>query len=543
MAGMREIVPPVIVARPSGTRVRTRLRVSDADAGVLWQVGMHLGLLAGRDLARRCADGRVLDRAARKRELTGSSSSRWAGAITRTSNDQWARERANQGEQARSLRAALATIDARLRAPVGGQHEVNGRRVRGYRTAGERWQKQRRRAVLASRLARLETDLAAGRVSVVRGGTALAKQRHNLVQAGMTVDRWRDGWDAARLFLCADGEADKRLGNETIRWDPDTNTLEVRLPTPLAHLSNTPGRAPVYRLSCQVAFPHRGGEVAAQTVSGAVRYDINFDPDRRRWYLDASWTIDPQPAPAPDLLRQQRTFAVDLNADHVAGWVIDPAGNPVGTPVRFAVPATGSRSQRDAQVRHMVTRILRHALNHGCRSVTIENLNFTAVVSRDAATAPRGRRGRRLRATVAGIPTGRFRHRLTQMAANLGLWVIAVDPAYTSRWGRQIVGQLDVQTPDHVAVSVHDGAAVMIGRRGLGHDHVPVPRTPGPPPADDGRATADTHRARPREPRQHATDQEPAIVTRQRRRGTQTTDVARSRQHRSGGTSTRPRPG
>jgi hypothetical protein len=36
---------------------------------------------------------------------------------------------------------------------------------------------------------------------------------------------------------------------------------------------------------------------------------------------------------------------------------------------------------------------------------------------------------------VAGIPTARFRQRLSQMAANQGLSVIAVDAAYTSRWG------------------------------------------------------------------------------------------------------------
>jgi hypothetical protein len=38
---------------------------------------------------------------------------------------------------------------------------------------------------------------------------------------------------------------------------------------------------------------------------------------------------------------------------------------------------------------------------------------------------------------VAGIPTARFRDRLTQMTIDQGLAVIAVDPAYTSRWGAE----------------------------------------------------------------------------------------------------------
>ena len=47
--GMREIADPFVVARPAGARVRTRLwlRLSEADAGVGWQVGRHLGGLAG----------------------------------------------------------------------------------------------------------------------------------------------------------------------------------------------------------------------------------------------------------------------------------------------------------------------------------------------------------------------------------------------------------------------------------------------------------------------------------------------------------------
>jgi hypothetical protein len=63
------------------------------------------------------------------------------------------------------------------------------------------------------------------------------------------------------MFITADGEADKNLGNETIRFHPDEHWLELKLPAPLAHLANRPhGR---YRLDCGVTFPYRGDEVAA----------------------------------------------------------------------------------------------------------------------------------------------------------------------------------------------------------------------------------------------------------------------------------------
>ena len=94
MSGLRPLAAPFVAAAPAGARVRTRLRVSPQDEAVLWAAGTHLGSLAGRDLAARCAEGRLDakgkagSRAARKRALTAQSSSRWAGAITRTSEDQ-----------------------------------------------------------------------------------------------------------------------------------------------------------------------------------------------------------------------------------------------------------------------------------------------------------------------------------------------------------------------------------------------------------------------------------------------------------------------
>ena len=56
---LRPIADPFVAAAPAGVRVRTRLRVSPQDEAVLWAAGRHLGSLAGRDLAARCAEGRL----------------------------------------------------------------------------------------------------------------------------------------------------------------------------------------------------------------------------------------------------------------------------------------------------------------------------------------------------------------------------------------------------------------------------------------------------------------------------------------------------
>ena len=100
---LRSITAPFVVAPPRGARVRTRLMVDDHDAAALRAIGAHLGSLAGEDLARRCNEGkrdtkqRAQSRRERKRDLTARSSSRWAGAITRTSEH--ARRAPSEGHQ------------------------------------------------------------------------------------------------------------------------------------------------------------------------------------------------------------------------------------------------------------------------------------------------------------------------------------------------------------------------------------------------------------------------------------------------------------
>jgi hypothetical protein len=269
----------------------------------MWAVGAHLGSLAGRDLAARCAEGRLdargraRSRAVRKRALTAESSSRWAGAITRTSEDQVRLAGQNLRAERASLRARIRRIQARLAVPAGGKSG----RTRGYATAAERHAKAVRLQSLTARLAMVERRLEAGAVSVVRGGKALLRKRGSLAAVGLSDGRWREQWEAARLFLTADGEKDKAWGNETLRWHPDEGWVEVKLPAPLAHLANRPHSR--YRLSCPVEFSYRGDEVAAQAASGAVRYDISCDPARGRWYLDASWTVASVPAPSLEELR------------------------------------------------------------------------------------------------------------------------------------------------------------------------------------------------------------------------------------------------
>jgi IS605 OrfB family transposase len=452
--------------------VRARLRVSVEDEAVLRTVGAHLGSLAGKDLAARCAEGRMdargraRSRAVRKRALTAASSSRWAGAITRTSEDQVRLAGQNLHAEKASLQARIGRIQARLAIGAGGKSG----RVRGYATAAERHAKTVRLQGLQARLARVERQLDRGTVPVVRGGKSLLRVRNNLAAAGLTEDQWRRRWESARLFLTADGEKDKAWGNETIRWHPDEGWLEIKLPAPLVHLANRPHDR--YRLSAPVGFSYRGDEVAAQAASGPVRYDISHDPARGRWYIDASWRAAAVPAPPLGELRAGRVVAVDVNHGHLAAAVIAPDGNVLGVPATIGLDLAGlPAATRDGHLRAAISALIAATKVRSARAIVIEDLDFAEARAEGrerAGSRPcRGRRGRDFRRAVADIPTGKLRDRLTQMAANAGLSVIVVDPAYTSRWGAE--HWLRPLREHHPEATGHHAAALVIGRRGLGH--------------------------------------------------------------------------
>jgi hypothetical protein len=376
----------------------------------LTAIGEVLGSLYRGELAERIRLGR-LDRTAhatwraeRKHAVTAVSSSRWAGAITRAVENQYQLGMRGLAAQVTDLRVAVEVLEQRcaLRpgelAPVERtDHGRSRRRRRGYRNAAERFAKTRRLAVLRDRLATAEQMLAAGHPSITMGGKRLWRNRNHLDATDMTEQQWREKWDAQRMFLTADGESGKTGGNETIRVD-EHGQLRIKVS---AALVNELGTHLV--IAAPVRFTHRGQEWAARVAAReAVRYDINYDSEHGRWYLDASWTTTPEPVPELDELRAGPVLGVDLNADHLACCVLDASGNPVGEPASIDTATAGlTASQRDGRARAAISRLLDNACQQNCSAIVVENLDFAAARATGQETLGRGKRGKRLRRTVA----------------------------------------------------------------------------------------------------------------------------------------------
>ncbi|HEY5853206.1 MAG TPA: hypothetical protein VIW24_03910 [Aldersonia sp.] len=220
----------------------------------------------------------------------------------------------------------------------------------------------------------------------------------------MAANQWFLGVVVALIFTLAPGSALILRGRRPAGTDAMTELGIARL-----------------TIAAPVSLgTHRGDQWADRIVGNqAIRYDLHRDA-RGRWYIDASWGCPDAPTVPLEVLRARRTLGVDLGDGHIDAAVIDPYGNVVGTPRRIDYTIDGITSHRDAQVRHVVTRLIRAAGQAGCASISIENLGFEDARATGRETMGTGRRGKRFRRTVAGLPTGKFRDRLVAMAATAG---------------------------------------------------------------------------------------------------------------------------
>ena len=224
------------------------------------------------------------------------------------------------------------------------------------------------------------------------GWKRLWRTRNHLDAAQMTEQQWRDRWDAQRMFVTADGETGNAGGNETIRVD-EAGQLCIKTPAALAAQLGTH-----LTIATPVRFHHGGDGWAARVAARrAVRYDISYDPERDRWYLDAYWANTPEPPTSLEELRAGPVLGVDLIADHLACCLLDASGNPVGDPTTIEVHTDGlAASRRDGRVRAAITALLDHAQHAGCAAVVVEILDFGDARATGRETLGRSPRGNRL---------------------------------------------------------------------------------------------------------------------------------------------------
>lgn len=507
-----------MVPAPVGVSTRTRLRVTADELAVLAATVEHTTRLRNTDL-RAAVSGE--SRSVRRKRFGDAAHSRILDTLTADTNDLVATRRRNLRLERAHVIGTVGTLTRRIAAPTRdscAHPGLDGRKPTrrepcprckdGYPTTAERYQKVRRRQVLTARLVRVERSLANGDVSLLPGGRRRLRNRLHLADADIIADSWADEWATARAWCGASGSTGEHGGNRVFKLDPHTGALSITVPRPVAQkfalpVSHARAAGGTLTLATAARFTHHGDELRNR-IAGRLGVRFDLEPVYRggrvvKLYLRASWTREePPPAPTLHTARDSGLLGVDLNGDHLALARVDRCGNPVGAPGTIALEQRGSTSLRDARLREAITALLDHAEVTGAGTIVIEDLGFADPSTRE--TTGRGRKGKRFRRTVAGIPTAQLRTRLTAMAARRDITVVCVDPRYTSTRGKIWAPRLStraticstrpgnpvvVEFPD--VATGHHGAAVAIARRGLGLRLAPRPTRPAPHPRDGSR--------------------------------------------------------
>ncbi len=327
-------------------------------------------------------------------------------------------------------------------------------------------QKKRRLGMLQARLSAMQADQAAGKVRLCFGSKKLFHAQFDLQANGYAShEDWKQDWLAERssqfFVLGSKDESAGCQGCQAVVALDGSLSLTLRLPDALVsqdkYLSLT-GIRFAYGHAEIVAALNSSQRITATTKAGiatvkrtGTALSYRFVRDAKGWRVFVSCQ-----AQAVNIETNWSMGAVgmDVNADHLAVSEIDRFGNLVGTR-RIDLHTYGKSSeQAKALIGDAAVSIARQARQAG-KPVVIEKLNFQ---KKKAELEAVNRKQARM---LSSFSCNKVASTILAAAFRAGVEVIEVNPAYTS-----VIGA--VNHAQRQGISVHQGAALVIARRGLG---------------------------------------------------------------------------
>ena len=331
-------------------------------------------------------------------------------------------------------------------------------------------QKSRRLAALEWKRAKLQEDMAAGRVRLCFGSKRLWRKQHNLADNGYDSHaEWLRDWRDARsseFFVL--GSRDETAGCQlcvaSVAHDGSL-TLRLRLPDCLAAQH---GKYLVIQ-GVRFAYGHEQmlaaldsnaeytryrrehGEKAARATGLGQAISYRFKRDGKGWRVFATTDMMDVPVVTD---KARGALGVDLNADHLAVTETDRPGNCV---YAFRVPLVTygkARHQAEAIIGDAVASVVAYAREVG-KPIVIEKLDFR---QKKAALEGESRRYSRM---LSSFSYGKVKACFLSRGYREGVAVHQVNPAFSSVIGR-------VKFMERYGLSVHQAAALVLARRLLG---------------------------------------------------------------------------
>ena len=330
-------------------------------------------------------------------------------------------------------------------------------------------QKKRHVHILEEKVAKLVGD---PRIHLCFGGKKLFNEQFHPEGDGDSTrpwrashDEWLNAWRRARssefVVLGSKDETSGCQGCTATLMDDGSSSLRLRLPSALT-------RSGRHVLIEGLRFAYGQQNIAAALLLGrALTY--RFKREEKGWRVFVSTSAE-----APKIVTSRAVGAIgmDVNAGCLAVSEIDRYGNLVRSRVIPCATYGKTSNQRKAVIGDGVKDIVTGALRAG-KPLVAEKLDFSKKNAEIERTNPGRAR------MISALAYAQIQGMLRAAAFRTGVEVIEVNPAFTSTIGA-------VNYAQRYGISVHQSAALVIARRGLGFSERPAMRDGAVVPTRNG---------------------------------------------------------
>jgi IS605 OrfB family transposase len=333
--------------------------------------------------------------------------------------------------------------------------------------------KKKRLRKLREKLQAFESDQENGTVRVCFGTKKLFHAQFHLEKSGFqSFEEWKQEWKQARsnafFFL---GSKDETSGNQTCAATLQQNgtiTLRIRVPDALVSQFGK------YLIIPNVFFNYGQNEITTSLNDCKYRKELQslknpeyryhgqaisyrFVKDKKGWRIFASTTLS---EPERMTSTKQGVLGVDINADHLAVVETDRTGNPIR---KHSIPLNlygKNHHQSLAEIGDACKEIIQLAIQTN-KDLVIEDLNFQ---QKKVELKQLG--NSKYRRMLSSLAYDAIIRTLKSRAFRFGVHLHRVNPAFTSLIGR-------IKFAKRYGISIHQAAALSIGRRLLGFSERP----------------------------------------------------------------------
>jgi len=300
---------------------------------------------------------------------------------------------------------------------------------------------KRRLERLRTKVVRLESDDA---LRICFGSRKLFNAQHHLAENGFSShDAWKTAWRAARsseFFVL--GSKDETAGCQgCVMTHLGADRFRLRL--------RTVGADRAYA-TFDVRFAY-GGEHLLRALERGQSLSYRFKRDTKGWRIFVSTAVIP---PEVATARHAGFLGVDQNDGFVTVTETDRFGNVIASRNMPMNTRHLSAKATTTCIAEVVKQIVADALRTG-KPISVERLNFAKKKAQlSYASASRN-------VMLSAFAYRQFAQLLAARATDAGVEVITVNPAYSSKIGRQKYAR-------RYGLSVHMAAAFVLARRAQG---------------------------------------------------------------------------